>query len=100
MVYERGTKTNGKGYFMEIKSSFQIARECDHLSGTANIKAINKAFRLQDDSKKWPISGRFNATDRAINRLAKVRKEMPIEGLEYALALDTQIGLIVNDPKL
>lgn len=83
-----------------MKTPEQIAKEYNHLSGRANIIAINKAFRAQDDSKLFPINGRFNATMRAIKRLVKIRKEVPMEGLEYALSLDKEIINIVNNPKL
>lgn len=75
------------------KTAEQIAQAADHLTGRANIAAINRAFRAQDESHKWPIKNRFNATERAIRR---VRAAMPCEGLEYALALDAELSRIVN----
>lgn len=63
-----------------------------------SIRQINKHFREADDSDKWPICGKFNATERAIRRLRKLRKDVEIhEGLEYYLALDNEISNIVNN---
>lgn len=57
-------------------------------------REINAHFRLEDDSDKWPICGKFNVTERAIRR---VRKNFPgLEGLEYALTLENEISHIVN----
>ena len=63
-----------------------------------SIRQINALFRASDESKKWPICGKFNATERAIRRLRKVRREGcgPHPGLEYYLALGREIGDIVN----
>lgn len=63
-----------------------------------SIRQINAIFREQDDSALWPICGRFNATDRAIRRLRKLRRDglELAPGLEYWLALETEISRIVN----
>ena len=63
-----------------------------------SIRQINAIFRGQDDSALWPICGRFNATDRAIRRLRKLRRDglAPAPGLEYWLALEAEISRIVN----
>ena len=71
-----------------------IARRYQHLDGVANIRAINRDFRWQDESEKWLVSGRFNATERAIRRLRRL--QTAIYGLEYALTLDNEISRIVN----
>jgi hypothetical protein len=78
-----------------------IARETEHLTGQANIRAINKLFLGQDESHLWPISGKFNATRRAIRTARKIRAEFhePIEGLEYCILLDSVISEIVNNDK-
>lgn len=74
-----------------------IARDADHLVGIANRRAINKAFRAQDESNLFPIRGRFNATDRAIRKVNQLeRANGAIGGYEYAMVLDHTIGLIVN----
>ena len=63
-----------------------------------SIRQINAYFRKTDESRKWPICGRFNATERAIRRLRKVRSHGcgPYPGLEYYLALKQEISEIVN----
>lgn len=66
-----------------------------------SIRQINKLFREKEkvESKKWPICGRFNAADRAIRRLQRRRRE-GLEcnpGLEYYLALEAEIGRVVNE---
>jgi hypothetical protein len=72
----------------------QIAAAAERFNGRANIAAINKAYRAQDESHKWPISGAFDATERAIRRLR--REGCDSLGLEYAYALDATISDIVN----
>ena len=62
-----------------------------------SIQQINRLFRAHDESRLWPICGRFNATERAIRRLRKVlRCNGETGGFEYALMLDEEIGIIVN----
>jgi len=58
-----------------------------------SIRQINAYFRKNDESHKWPVCGRFNATERAI---INVRKQGLNGGLEYYLALEAEIGRIVN----
>ena len=57
-------------------------------------RQINRWFRLRDESHLWPVKGRFNATDRAINRLRRLDHDWEGEG--YASALDAEISRIVN----
>lgn len=57
-------------------------------------RQINKHFRKNDDSQKWPILGKFNVTERAIRRVRKNYSD--IQGLEYALTLENEISMIVN----
>lgn len=57
-------------------------------------RQINKYFRKIDDSYKFPISGKFNATERAIRKVRKFFSEL--QGLEYALTLENEISRIVN----
>ena len=55
---------------------------------------IDRVLLAADDSRLWPIRGKFNATARAIR---KIRKLFPgIRGLEYYLAVDAMITDIVN----
>ena len=86
---------------MDYKTAEQIARDVEHLDGLAELKAINKAYRAQDESHLWPISSKFNATDRAI-RQARVFHNANgyTGGLEYCYMLDGLLTDIVNDPKL
>lgn len=68
-------------------------------AGARNTAAINKHFREQDESHLFPISGRFNATERAIR---KVRREfaecgIPCTGLEYATAIDATLDRLTAD---
>lgn len=67
-----------------------------------SVRKINKFFRENDESNKYPICGRFNATERAIRRLRRngTTGSLYYGGLEYYLALDREISLIVNDPRL
>ena len=57
-------------------------------------RQINKYFRKNDESDKWPICGKFNATERAIRKVRKFFSEL--QGLEYALELESEISRIVN----
>lgn len=67
-----------------------------------SIRQINAWFRKKDESNLWPICGRFNATERAICRIRRRRRQgLEVnEGLEYYLLLDNEISNIVNDPRL
>lgn len=61
-------------------------------------RAINKHFRTTDESKLWPICGKFNATERAIRRVRRFQAQTgtSIEGLEYWMALESELSNIVN----
>lgn len=65
----------------------------DAIINGMSIRAINRHFRNNDESEKWPICGKFNVTERAIR---KVRKQGLNGGLEYYLALESEIARIVN----
>ena len=64
----------------------------------ATKRQINKWLRSKDDSHLWPICGKFNATERAINRIRKFEKESgyDLQGLEYFLTVEREISNIVN----
>lgn len=68
----------------------------DAIINEMSIREINRHFRNEDESDKFPICGKFNATERAIR---KVRKQGLNGGLEYYLALEAEIGRIVNDER-
>ena len=57
-------------------------------------RQINKYFREHDESHLWPICNKFDATERAIRRLRKTG--IYDGGMEYWLALESEIGRIVN----
>lgn len=85
---------------MEYLTAEQIAGLADEKDGIANIRAINRLYRDQDDSHKWPINGKFNATERAIRRVRTLtRHNGAIAGMEYAYAIDWEISQIVNDER-
>ena len=85
----------------ELKTAEQVANDTDHLQGLANIRAINKQYRAQDDSHLWPILGKFNATNRAIRKARDFRRLYgTILGLEYCYLLEGIMSEIVNDPNL
>lgn len=73
----------------------------DAIINEMSIREINRHFRNEDESNKFPICGKFNVTERAIRKLREYRRQgMEInEGLEYYLALETEIGNIVNDER-
>lgn len=92
-----------EGEIMEIKTAEQIyaaaAEKSDTWRGQRVI--VNRLYRQQDDSDKWPISGRFNVTERAIRHIRAVEYangSMP--NYEYALALENEMSNIVNDPRI
>lgn len=70
----------------------------EHNWDDSSRRTINKWFREQDESGKWPICGRFNATERAIRIVRKFARVggYDLQGLEYALALEAEISRIVN----
>ena len=80
---------------MKILTPEQIHEKTMHLSGKTNITAINNLFRAQDESRHWPVNGKFNATERAIKNARKYR-ERGCDGLAYCLTLDRWISSIVN----
>ena len=59
-----------------------------------STRVINAYFRANDESHKWPICNRFNATERAIRRLRKAG--LFSGGYGYFNALDQEISTIVN----
>ena len=58
---------------------------------------MNKLFREQDESHLWPVSGKFNVTDRAIRRAGILeRSNGMLSPLEYAYFLESESSNIVN----
>jgi hypothetical protein len=75
---------------------YQIAAKADGVpTRLGSIRIINRLFRAGDDSDAWPISGKFNVTERAIRKLRRLQV-VDGAGLEYALCLHGEIGRIVN----
>lgn len=83
---------------MEYLTAEKIAELTDDLEGVANIKAINKLYREQDESHLWPINNNFNVTERAIRKARQFQRDAgAVYGLEYAYLLENIISEIVND---
>jgi hypothetical protein len=59
------------------------------------IRRINREMRAKDESYKWPVCGRFNATDRAIKQATRIR-QMTGEDGDYQQLLENLISDIVN----
>ncbi len=59
---------------------------------------VNRLFLAQDDSNLWPVSGRFNVTRRAINRVRRLEREGLVldDLLAYALTIEQISSEIVN----
>ena len=59
---------------------------------------VNRMFLAQDDSKLWPICGKFNATKRAISRIRRLEREGLVldDLLAYALTIEQITSDIVN----
>jgi hypothetical protein len=80
-----------------MRTAEQIAEIAEKKSDTylGQIRIINRLFRRQDDSDKWPINGRFSVTERAICR---ARPCGPFDSaLAYALAIEQEEIAIVNN---
>lgn len=72
----------------------QIADLTDNKDGIANIRAINKLYRAQDEIHLWPINNRFNVTERAIRKIR--RQGLAVYGLEYCYCLESIMSEVVN----
>lgn len=64
-----------------------------------SVRQINAYFRKHDESKLWPVCGRFNATERAIRSMRRFRRASGCAngGLEYYLCLESTLSEIVNN---
>ena len=80
------------------KIAENISKMFENLDGKKNRTAILKHYRKIDDSNLWPINGKFNATNRAINRLYKFERETGyyMTGLVLCYFLENEISKIVN----
>ena len=72
----------------------QLARDTNHLTAMGQKRAINAHFRKHDESRKWPILGKFNATERAIRSIQKCG--ISVWGYDYCICLDQAISRLVN----
>lgn len=83
---------------MKILMAEEIASLTNEKDGLANIRAINKLYRQQDESNLYPINGRFNATERAIRKVRWFQKESGCAsyGLEYCYQVEGELSRIVN----
>ena len=82
---------------MTFLTAEQIAQQTENLVGLAERREINKLFRLQDESTLYPVLGRFDVTERAIQRVRRYEQSNgALAGLEYCLALQDEIGDLVN----
>ena len=63
------------------------------------LASVNKRMRAQDESHKWPISGKFNVTERAIRRLRDEQRKGLVfdDALSYEASLENEISKMVND---
>ena len=78
----------------------QIAEKTDSKEGIANIRAINKLYRIQDQSNLWPIRNKFNVTERAIRKARKLQRDAgAVYGLEYCYTLEHIMSELVNNSK-
>ena len=84
--------------FKKPLTAEQIAELTENKDGSANIRAINKYYRDQDESRLYPINNRFNATERAIRRVRAYSKQAgAIYGLGYCYLIEAELSNIVNN---
>lgn len=86
---------------METIESMLVKNGIGFLESTNNTKLlrkVNKLLRARDDSHLFPISGEYNATNRAIKYYSRVI--FPSNGsvtlLEYALGIEELVSNYVN----
>jgi hypothetical protein len=84
----------------KIKTAEEIARLTNGKDGLANIKAINKLYRNQDESHLWPVNCDFSIVERAIRQARQFQRDtQAVYGLEYCYLLEGIISDIVNHYK-
>ena len=75
----------------------EFVKVAEHRTWKENISFINKLFLIFDESHKYPVNGKFNVTQRAIYRVARIATIVGSSyGLEHATALNAEIADIVN----
>ncbi|MFH2073732.1 MAG: hypothetical protein ABIJ57_00100 [Pseudomonadota bacterium] len=88
---------------MEYLTAEQIDKRADRFENDLSYRReVNRLFRAQDESRLYPVRGRFSVTERAIRRARRFEREsgVPFYGLEYCYFLENEISRIVNDPRL
>lgn len=87
---------------MEYLTAEQIAEQAEQAKTDRTARGIcNRLFKLQDESRLFPIRGRFNATSRAIRRVNQIeRANGSMAPLEYCLSVESEISQIVNNPNI
>lgn len=78
----------------------EISEQAERATTTRGNRAIiNRLFREKDQSKLYPIMGRFNVTERAIRQIQRFERESGdyFGGYEYAYMLECKIDWIVNN---
>lgn len=73
---------------IRIQKEIEMATKLEVVQN-GTVRQINAYFRANDDSHKWPICNKFNATERAIRRIRKL--QLYSGGLEYFHVLETEI---------
>jgi len=86
---------------IEHLTAEQIVQEAEQKAQTDTNLAIrrqmNRIYRVQDESNKYPILNRFNITERAIRRVLKLERRTDVMSpLEYAYSLEQERSTIVN----
>ena len=76
----------------------ETAKQAEHLEGLANIRAINKMYRDQDEIHLC-LSVKFIITERAIRKARWLTRETGEKqtGLEYCYTLEMIMSEIVNN---
>jgi hypothetical protein len=67
-------------------------------SNTSILRCVNKILRSRDDSHLWPISGKYNATNRAIRYYSRIyfNNNGPCSVYEYISGINQLISNYVN----
>lgn len=78
-------------------TSYQIWKRVRDMKPLEARRAIYRIYREQDTSHLWPVSGRFNVTERAIRRLRSFERDSgKLDPREICEWLERDMSLIVN----
>ena len=101
ILSQKQNKTGLGRYPEQNKTKSNMEHLTNEQIADMSRREINAYFRKIDDSNLWPICGRFNATERAIRRVRKFKREYGgLSNSEYYLSVEREITNIVNDPRL